>query len=222
MHTHRGVQIVATAVITAVAQLTGVAAPVARADNCADIHLVYARGTSTIPPIDPVGQALFTAISVQAPGKSMSVYGVNYPANFDLNGGSTTGATDAWVHIQNVVAACPDTRLVLGGYSQGADVIDLITTTSGAAFGSPTPMPPTVVSHVAAVVVFGNPSRKVGGGPLPARSALYGSKAVDFCMTGDPICSDGYDLTAHNKYISAGLVDQGARFAASQLAPRSA
>lgn len=181
--------------------------------------MVYARGTATVAPVDPVGQALFNALSAEVPERSLSVYGVNYPANLDLTGGSTAGATDAWVHIQNVVAACPATTLVLSGYSQGADVIDLLTTTTGAAFGVPTPMPDAVARHVAAVVVFGNPSRKVGGGPLPGRSVLYGPKAVDFCMTGDPICSNGLDLTAHGRYISSGLVNQGAVFAASRLLP---
>ena len=140
------------------------------------------------------------------------------PASLDLAGGTTTGATDGWVHVQNLVAACPNTRLVLGGYSQGADVIDLLTTTAGAAFGTPTPMPDAVAGHIAAVVVFGNPSRRVGGGPLPTRSVLYGSKAVDVCLTGDPICSNGMDLAAHARYVSSGLVHQAALFAASRLA----
>lgn len=193
--------------------------PVAHADNCPDIQVVYARGTATTAPVDPVGQALFNALSSQLPDRSLSVYGINYPANFDLTGGSTAGATDAWVHIQNLVAACPGTELVLSGYSQGADVIDLLTTSTGAAFGVPTPMPDSVARHVAAVVVFGNPSRKLGGGPLPGRSVLYGLKAVDFCLTGDPICSNGFDLAAHGRYVSSGVVNQGAVFAASRLLP---
>lgn len=199
------------------AHLASVPTPVARADNCADIQVVYARGTDTIPPVDQVGQALVNALSARLPGKSLAIYGINYPANLDLAGGSTTGATDGWVHVQNLVAACPNTRVVLGGYSQGADVIDLLTTTAGAAFGTPTPMPDAVAGHIAAVVVFGNPSRKVGGGPLPTRSVLYGSKAVDVCLTGDPICSNGTDLTAHGRYVSSGLVAQAAQFAAGRL-----
>ncbi|TGD90060.1 cutinase family protein [Mycolicibacterium sp. CH28] len=199
--------------------MTVATAPVALADSCSDIHVVYARGTYTVAPIDPVGQALVNVLSSELPGKSVSVYGINYPANLDLNGGSTAGATDGWVHVQNFVAACPKTQVVLSGYSQGADVIDLLTTASGAAFGVPTPMPDAIANHIVAVVVFGNPSRKLGGGPLPPRSTLYGSKAVDFCMPGDPICSNGADLVAHGQYVNAGLVTQGAQFAASRLTP---
>ncbi|MBI3692432.1 MAG: cutinase family protein [Mycolicibacterium aromaticivorans] len=50
---------------------------IARADACPDVHVVYARGTDTVPPVDQVGQALVNAISAQLPGKSLSVYGIN-------------------------------------------------------------------------------------------------------------------------------------------------
>lgn len=217
MHNIRTAQIFAVAIVVAAAVLASAQQPSAHADNCSDAQVVYARGTATVPPIDPVGQALVNTLSADLPGKTVSVYGINYPANFDLAWGSTSGAADSWVHILNLVALCPNTRLVLAGYSQGADIIDLLTTGSGSAFGTPTPMPDTVAGHVAAVAVFGNPSRKVGGGPLPTRSALYGAKAVDLCLTGDPICSNGADLTAHGKYVSSGLVAQAAQFAASRL-----
>ncbi|PND55013.1 hypothetical protein CRM90_25040 [Mycobacterium sp. ENV421] len=31
---------------------------IAHADACPDVHVVYARGTDTVPPVDAVGQAL--------------------------------------------------------------------------------------------------------------------------------------------------------------------
>ncbi len=224
VHTHRGrTTFFAAGVMALAAQMMLLTTSIARADACPpDVHVVYARGTDTIPPVDTVGQALVNAMSAQLPGKkTLSVYGINYPANLDLSGGTTTGATDGWVHVENLVAACPATHVVLSGYSQGgADVIDLLTATSGAAFGTPPtpPMPDAVAGHVAAVVVFGNPSRKMGGGPLPGRSPLYGGKALDVCLTGDPICSNGADLLAHSRYVSSGgVVKQAAQFAVSRL-----
>jgi Cutinase len=60
--------------------------------------------------------------------------------------------------------------MVLGGYSQGAVVMDLITEA----------MPPDVANHVAAVAVFGNPSPTSAlsrtlsvGRALPAIGPLY-------------------------------------------------
>jgi cutinase len=116
-----------------------------------------------------------------------------------------------------MAANCPNTRLVLGGYSQGAMVIDLITAQTVLAGFTPAPMPPHVADHVAAVAVFGNPWDKSLGAPLTAISPLYGAKAIDLCNPGDPICSDGGDMSAHIRYVQSGMVNQAATFAASRL-----
>lgn len=179
--------------------------------------MIYARGTDTTPPVDPVGQAFVNALSAQVSPKSLAVYGVDYPATLDISRSTSQGASVTWVFVQNLVAACPTTQLVLSGYSQGANVMDALTANSGTALTAPTPLPAAVAGHVAAVVVFGNPSRKLGGGPLPARSTLYGAKTIDLCVTGDPICSGGVDLSAHAKYVDSGTVAQGAQYAASRL-----
>lgn len=206
---------VAAAVITLVAPLTS--APPALAAPCPDVQVVYARGTNTTPPVDFVGQAFVNTLSAQVAPKSLAVYGVDYPANLDISASTAQGASATWVYVQNLVAACPSTRLVLSGYSQGANVMDALTADSGTAFTAETPMPAAVAGHVAAVVLFGNPSRKVGGGPQPGRSTLYGSKTIDLCVPGDPICSTGIDLIAHGRYIESGTVGQGVQYAASRL-----
>jgi cutinase len=108
--------------------------------------------------------------------------------------------------------------MVLGGASRGAVVIDLITAAGVPPQGYiPAPMPPEVADHVAAVAVLGNIWVKWVGAPLTANSPLYGAKAIDLCMPGDPICSDGTDDSAHNRYVESGMVNQAATFAASRL-----
>ena len=57
---------------------------------------------------------------------------------------------------------CPNTRLVLGGYSQGAAVIDVISAVPIPVVGFNNPLPPNVPDYVAAIAVFGNPSAKLG------------------------------------------------------------
>ena len=146
------------------------------------------------------------------------VYPVNYPATEDFGPSASAGAIDASTHVQSMVANCPDTRLVLGGYSQGAMVIDLITIAQPRVPGFiPAPMPPQVADHVAAVAVFGNPWDRSLGAPLTALSPLYGAKAIDLCMPGDPVCSDGGDPSAHVRYVQSGMVNQAATLAASRL-----
>ena len=67
------------------------------------------------------------------------------------------GANDASKRVQSIADACPDSKIVLGGYSQGAAVIDVVTTSPIAGLGFTAPMPATTAPHIAAVAVFGNP-----------------------------------------------------------------
>ena len=80
-----------------------------------------------------------------------------------------------------MVNNCPNTRLVLGGYSQGAAVIDVISAVPVPGIGFNTPLPPNVPDHVAAIAVFGNPSAKLG---LPAHGrARSGAAGRSTCAT---------------------------------------
>ena len=73
-----------------------------------------------------------------------------------------------------------------------------------------------IVVVLGAAVVFGNPSNRLGQ-PLTTLSPLYGAKALDLCNGADPVCSSGNDVPAHSTYVQAGLVAQGAAFAASRV-----
>jgi len=89
---------------------------------------------------------------------------------------------------------------VLGGYSQGAAVIDVISAVPIPAVGFNNPLPPNVPDHVAAIAVFGNPSAKLG---LPLTvSPVWGGRSIDLCNAADPICqTDGQSLSAHRAYV---------------------
>jgi cutinase len=201
--------------------------PVASA-ACSDVEVVFARATTEAPGVGSVGQAFVDSLRSQVGGKSVGVYGVNYPAAEDFGPSASTGASDANAHVQSVVANCPNTKIVLGGYSQGALVIDLITAipfplTAGF---TPAPIPAAAADHIAAVAVFGNPADRYAGLPLTAVSPQYGAKTIDLCASGDPICSgtgralpsrDEMFSEAHLSYVKTGLASQGASFAAGRL-----
>jgi len=187
--------------------------------SCPDIEVVFARGTNEPPGIGGVGQPFVDSLRSQVGGRPVGVYAVNYPATDNYSQSASAGAHDASAHVQYEAKNCPNTKMVLGGYSQGAGVIDLITATAVPFIGfTPAPMPSEVADHIAVVAVFGNPSRSAGGGgPLAAISPLYGSKAIDLCAPFDPVCSDGGTTLGHGSYVVFGLVDKAATFAASRL-----
>jgi cutinase len=181
------------------------------AGPCPDVEVVFARGTNEPPGVGGVGQAFVDSLRSRVGGRSVGVYAVNYPATDDFVRSSLAGAGDAGGHVQSTVANCPNTRMVLGGYSQGAGVIDMTTDQ----------LPPQIASHVAAVAVFGNPesnfARTLGGGRLPTISPLYRPKTIDLCVPDDPICSEGRNATAHVLYVQSGMTNQAAAYAADRL-----
>lgn len=203
----------AAAAVTAAAAGLAAAAP-ANAVACNDIEVVFARGTNEDPGIGRVGQAFVSDLRNRIGYRTMGVYAVNYPASYDFLA-AADGANDASAHIQNVVNNCPGTKLVLGGYSQGAAVIDIVTSVPFPAVGFTNPLPPQVADRVAALAVFGNPSAKIG---LPLTvSPLYGAKSIDLCNPGDPICSAGDSVGAHRSYGPDGSAGQAAAFVAGRL-----
>ncbi|MCB0923447.1 MAG: cutinase family protein [Mycobacterium sp.] len=203
-----------TAVALAVAPaVSGLGLAFAQAAGCPDIEVVFARGTDEPPGVGRVGQAFVDALRGRVGGRSVGVYAVSYPATYEFLAAGA-GANDASRHIQYMMANCPNTRLVLGGYSQGAAVIDIIAAVPFPAVGFDSPLPPNAPQHVAAISVFGNPTAKIGL-PLTA-SPVWGAVTIDLCEPGDPVCSNGDNFEAHKWYVP-GMTAQAADFVAGRL-----
>lgn len=196
-------------------------------DSCTDVAVVFARGTFEGPGVGATGQSFVDALNARLPGQSVSVYGVNYPASLDF-GRAVDGVADATNKIQSIVAECPDTKIVLGGYSQGAAVAGYSTSSNvPAGFVLPAglsgPMPPSVASHVSAVVLFGTPENWVlniadSAAPPITIGDLYAGKTLQLCAVGDPICyPGGLDRSAHSSYKTNGMAVQAADFVAGRL-----
>lgn len=190
---------------------------------CPDIEVIFARGTDDTPGLGTNGQAFIDALRPQVGGRTLTSYAVNYPASYDFLA-AADGATDATNHISTIAEQCPQTRIVLGGYSQGAAVMDMLAGVPPLGnkigdLGSAPPLPADLLPHIAAVAVFGNPATKFSN---PITRSVFGGKAIDLCKDGDPICSRGRNPFAHNDYISAGLVQQAANFVAPLVITPSA
>jgi cutinase len=196
--------------------------PSASAQPCPDVEVVFARGTTEDPGVGPTGQAFVDALRARAGTKSIGVYPVNYPATTDFPT-AIDGVRDASAHVRSVAETCPNTQMVLGGFSQGAAVMGFVTANvipDGAPDGVPNPMPTDVANHVAAVALFGKPNSRfmrVINQPRVEVGPLYEPKTIELCVPDDPICSSGTDFNAHMEYAETGMVDQAATFTASHL-----
>jgi cutinase len=191
------------------------AMPTAHGADCPDVELIFARGTSEPAGIGRVGQALADQLAAQLGGRSLGVYGVKYPATYDFLA-AADGATDATNRIAAMSQQCPATRYVLGGYSQGAAVVDMLVGIPPLGnkvgdVGSAPPLPASLADKVAALAVFGNPSTKFGI-PVSAAMVPFAGKGIDLCNDGDPICSQGRNPFAHTSYEKSPLVGEAAGF----------
>jgi cutinase len=196
-------------------------------DSCPSVEVVFARGTNEAPGVGATGQAFVDALNARLPGKTVDVYAVDYAASLDF-GQTADGIVDATNKIETIAASCPTTKIVLGGYSQGAALAGYTTTdTVPAGFALPAgltgPMPPAIAPHVAAVVLFGTPDTWFlnlvdHNAPPITIGQLYTAKTLQLCATGDPVCfPGGLDRAAHSSYKDNGMADQAADFAAHEL-----
>ena len=82
------------------------------------------------------------------------------------------------------------------------------------------PMPAAIADHVAAVVLFGEPSSgflQMISAPPIIIGPLYRPKTINLCADGDFVCGDGSSGAAHESYPFNGLTDRAADFAAARI-----
>ena len=201
--------------------------PTAAAEPCPDVQVIFARGTFEPAGVGVTGQAFVDALTGKLAGKSVDVYPVNYPASLDF-ATAADGVIDASTKVRDVAASCPNTKMVLGGYSQGAAVVaysteDAVPPGFNLPDGITGPMAPEVANHVAAVALFGKPSSGFlqmiyTGAPPITVGRLYTGKTTDLCIPEDNVCSPtGTDNGAHTLYAENGMTAQAADFAARRV-----
>ena len=184
------------------------------------MELIFARGRNEAPGVGRLGNNLVAALNARLP-QPIGVYGVNYPANTEI----PQGANDISNRIQYMAGACPQTRLIVGGYSLGAASATLALSANQSGLGFNRPLPPGMDSHIAAVVLVGNFSKQMPGHQIAAQ---YLDRTIDVCNAEDPVCSGGLpnDLAdlqrvwgdhLQDGYIGSGLIDQAADFAAARV-----
>lgn len=119
---------------------------------------------------------------------SLTLQGVDYPASAagNVNCGAEGGATMANL-AKTILSRCPNTKIALSGYSQGACVVHNAVRSQG-----------LDASKVSAVVLFGDPFNGQSVGSVPA------SKVLQICASGDGICDRGGSFGITGPHLSYG------------------
>ena len=178
----------------------------APSSGCSDIEAIAIRGTT-----EPQGGGIIagpqaTALK-NAVKETVKTFNLVYPASFDYQRSKAQGVTALKAELSKTSAACPDTRFVIIGYSQGADVIgDTLQAGNVPAAG-----------QIGAIAMFGDPafnskekfvtgSFKAGtNGVFPRRTgalAQFADRIVSFCNGDDTFCQRGATGTGHFRYES--------------------
>ncbi|KAK7181688.1 hypothetical protein DPSP01_013185 [Paraphaeosphaeria sporulosa] len=158
---------------------------------CRPISVIYARGTGqqgNVGDSQAVGPLFFNNLASRVGGTSqLAIQGVTYSASIAgfLAGGDSAGTTTMTNLISQTASRCPNTKIVLSGYSQGAQLVHNAAQKTSAANAA----------KVAAVVVFGDPKKGQSLGSIAS------SKVLTICHSGDNICEGGASITpAHLNY----------------------
>ncbi|GAB7364087.1 hypothetical protein MBLNU230_g4639t1 [Neophaeotheca triangularis] len=153
----------------------------ASSPGCAGTTIIYARGTGEMGDIgNTVGPGLKRAM-----GSGTDFQGVKYPASAAGNAsqGGAGGGTMASM-AKAARSKCPNTKLVLAGYSQGAMVVH-----NALGKGAPADL----------AVGFGDPMNGMSFKGVPKE------KSLEVCAKGDFLCSRaGGDIQPSGSHLSYG------------------
>ena len=96
--------------------------------DCKPVTVIFARGTIELGNVGSItGPPFFNALDDIIGAENVAVQGVAYPANIlgYLEGGDPGGAATTASLLEQAATQCPDTQIVLSGYSQGAQEVHL-------------------------------------------------------------------------------------------------
>ncbi|KAI0136835.1 cutinase [Xylariales sp. AK1849] len=171
---------------------------------CKGTTVIFARGTTESGNVGTVaGPPFFQALSSKV-GGDLAVQGVDYPADIPgfLAGGDAAGSMKMAQLVQQAMASCPATAVIMAGYSQGGQLVH----------NAAQMLPAATASKVAGAVIFGDPDNG------QAVQGVANTKVI--CHVGDNICAGG-DLVLAPHLTYGQDADTAAAFAA-QAAPKTA
>ncbi|KAB8292274.1 hypothetical protein EYC80_008016 [Monilinia laxa] len=160
--------------------LSVIAAPAGEieARACSAVTVIFARGTTETPTLGTViGPQFLAALRSSFGANAVTMNGVPYAADVPgfLQGGDPTGSKVMANMVSSALSSCPETKLVISGYSQGGQLVH----------NAAKLLPAATTAKIAAAVIFGDPDN---GSPVQGVPA---AKTKIICHAGDNICQHG-------------------------------
>lgn len=109
----------ASLLVTVLSALAYAAPPMESRQACADVTVIFARGTGEVLPIGTVvGPPFEIALQGAIGGRSLAFIGVEYAASIGgfLEGGDPVGARMMAADVTSAANSCPNTQIVMSGY----------------------------------------------------------------------------------------------------------
>ncbi|KAM0257680.1 hypothetical protein ACHAQJ_004245 [Trichoderma viride] len=218
--------------VLAVTAVALAATATAATTTCAKgLYILCARGSGE-PAIAPnpgtypdnTGSPGFLALQVAKQVQGTIIAGVIYPATDPLANGTldlaayysseNAGAKAILEEVNQYYSACPNSKIALIGYSQGAQVVqDALCGGTGSNFNSDAPLSPDLVNkNVIAIALIADPTHianetydhgtSVHDGVFPRKNTTvcnqYSDLMGSWCGKNDRFCDSGNNDTIHS------------------------
>ncbi|KAI1177875.1 cutinase [Nemania sp. FL0916] len=161
--------------------------------GCRPIIFFYARGSDQDGNIgDQPGPQVISLLKSTLGQETVAAQGIDYPAllltNILPEGCGPLAASGFAELVTYAAGECPESKLVIAGYSQGAALVH----------AAAKRLLPRTAARVVAAVTFGDTRRVQDGGQIPPISP---DRSLILCHAGDLVCDGTLDVTdAHFNY----------------------
>ncbi|KAI0816206.1 carbohydrate esterase family 5 protein [Xylaria sp. FL0064] len=202
-------------ILAAVATATAV--EVEPRQSCPGVYVFGARET-TAPPGYGTSAGLVNMVTAAYPGSQASA--IDYPAcggqascgGIDYDSSANQGTTAVISAVTSLNSRCPDTKIVLIGYSQGGQIMD-----NALCGGAGSTLSGTALAAVKAAIFMGDPHNVAGlpynvgtcaAGGFAARPSGFQCSPANpsiiksYCDAADPYCCNGNDPNTHQGYVT--------------------
>ncbi|KAM7190068.1 acetylxylan esterase 2 [Naviculisporaceae sp. PSN 640] len=179
------------------------------------VHMIVARGSGEPAGLGRIAPVV-NNVRFTIPGSDYTA--IDYPATIaGYTDSLAEGTAEFHRLIKEYTQACPDTKIALLGYSQGAHaMMDTVCGSDQEGFEPAAELADAFQSHIIAIVAFGDPTHNVsapwnegtsendGFFPRPSMTGCepYSSMIRGYCDTGDVYCDRGTDRAVHGGYFA--------------------